>query len=266
MQARKAQVVKAEVPDGKKDESGALLVAYNEVPMDYPLNRIMLPNSWVLYLYEKQLYTKLVKRPNFQAKPHKQICEINTVNDLMYILHFMRIKVDPRTKEEAYNNPDINLDSNDYIIMRKGIEPIWEDPRNLGGGCFSVQMDHSKGYDVWSTLVMLMLGETLTTEMEHINGITASYIDHINNDISSEKISGQHTYIKIWDAKPNRTRNQFIEILPPLVMDKIKNESMRYVPFNAKPLFGNKDIVDRLNNRPKRSSRDRNYVSGGRRN
>ena len=41
---------------------------------------------------------------------------------------------------------------NDYIIMRKGIEPIWEDPKNSNGGTFTVKMAHSKGYDVWSTL------------------------------------------------------------------------------------------------------------------
>ena len=230
----------------------------NEViPHDISLTHINLPNKWVFYLYEKQLFKKMANRPNFQAKPHKQICTISTVNDLLYILQLMEVKLDNKLKVESTTCQDkINLDSNDYIIMRKGIEPIWEDPRNSNGGTFTIRMDHSKGYDVWSTFMMYMLGETMTNEMHNINGMTVSYISDMNgaNLPNTNKIynlaadaSKSFTYIKIWDGKSDRTEEQFINILPPNLMDKIRNESLRYSPNNKKEDFNKKNIVNKLN-------------------
>lgn len=231
----------------------------NEViPLDVCLTHINLPNKWVFYLYEKQLFKKMANRPNFQAKPHKQICTISTVNDLLYILQLMEVKIDNKLKvESASSSKDkINLDSNDYIIMRKGIEPIWEDPRNSNGGTFTIRMDHSKGYDVWSTFMMYMLGETMTNEMHNINGMTVSYISDMNgaNFPNNNKIynltadsAKSFTYIKIWDGKSDRSEEQFINILPTSLMDKIRNESLRYSQNNKKEDFNKKNIVNKLN-------------------
>ena len=102
----------------------------NTIPNDYPLTHINLPNQWVLYLYDKQLFKKMANRPGFNAKPHKEICTITTINDLIYILQLLEVK------SNQLSSTKINLDANDYIIMRKGIEPIWEDPKNSNGGTF----------------------------------------------------------------------------------------------------------------------------------
>ena len=150
------------------------------IPLGMPLTNIYLPQPWAFYLYDKQLFKKIANRPNFQAKPHKEICTINTINDLLYILQLMAVKPETKNKTNSVNNK-INLDVNDYIIMRKGIEPIWEDPKNSNGGTFTIKMAHSKGYDVWSSFIMYMLGETMCDEMQNINGITVSYISDINN-------------------------------------------------------------------------------------
>lgn len=218
------------------------------IPMDMPLTNINLPNQWVMYLYDKQLFKKMANRPTFQAKPHKEICTITTVNDLIYILQLMKIKTEPKVKIGPLDNNKINLDANDYIIMRKGIEPIWEDPKNSNGGTFTIKMPHSKGYDVWSTFVMYMLGETMTYEMHNINGITVSFISDANSFHNAPSISNNnYTYIKIWDAKSDRTRDQFINIMPLDLLDKIKNESLMYSQNNKKKDFNEKNIVNKLN-------------------
>ena len=220
----------------------------DEIPSDMALTNISLPNKWTLYLYEKQLFKKMADRPNFKATPCKELCTIGTVNDLIYILQLMEVKTEPKIKLGPITSNKINLDANDYIIMRKGIEPIWEDPKNSNGGTFTIKMNHIRGYDVWSTFVMYMLGETMTYEMDNINGITVSYIPDTNcprGQLSSPGDS--YTYIKIWDGKPNRTKEQFINILPLDLYEKVKNESLMYSQNNKKEDFGKKSIVNKFN-------------------
>ena len=222
------------------------------IPMNVPLTNIKLPNQWVLYLYDKQLYKKMASRPNFQGKPHKELCTITTVNDLIYILQLMEVKTESKAKIEFMNNHKINLDANDYIIMRKGIEPIWEDPKNSNGGTFTIKMNHSKGYDVWSTFIMYMLGETMSYEMHNINGITVSYIsDAYNFNNQSSPNTNSYTYIKIWDGKTNRNKDQFVNILPMDLLAKIKSESLMYSFNNKKKNFGDEVIVKNFNSRGK---------------
>ena len=218
------------------------------IPADMPLTNINLPNEWVLYLYDKQLFKKMANRPNFQAKPHKEICPIKTVNDLIYILQLMEVKTEPKLKIGSMNSNKINLDANDYIIMRKGIEPIWEDPKNEYGGTFTIKMSHAKGYDVWSTFVMYMLGETMSYEMHNINGLTVSYISDANSFHNPTATNNNsYTYIKIWDGKSDRTRDQFVNILPVDLLEKIKTESLMYSQNNKKPAFNDKNIISKLN-------------------
>jgi len=142
----------------------------SDISPEIPSTNIALPNKWVLYLYDKQLFKKMANRQNFQAKPYKELCIISTVNDLIYLLRLMEVTID--TSGDKFK---LNMDTNDYIIMRQGIEPVWEDPKNSDGGTFTIKMGHENGYDVWSTFVMYMLGETLTNDMSVINGITVSY-------------------------------------------------------------------------------------------
>ncbi|CAH6420892.1 Translation initiation factor eIF-4E [uncultured virus] len=225
----------------------------NAIPPATPLIDIMLPNEWVLYLYDKALFKKMTNRPNFQAKPHKEVCTITTVNDLMYILELLGIKNESKLRMDFVPNERINLDAHDYIIMRKGIEPIWEDPKNSNGGTFTIKMDHARGYDVWSHFVMCMLGETLTENMDSINGITVSYISDAYN-FNSMANNKSYTYIKVWDAASDNTRDNFVNSLPADLLTKIKCESLKYTPNNEKKHYGQEDIITKLH-----SSRRNSY-------
>lgn len=234
------------------------------IPKDIPLVDILLPNEWVLYLYNKQVFNKMANRSNFQARPHKALYTITTVNDLVYILKLLAVKNKPKVKYDLMNSNKINLDINDYIIMRKGIEPIWEDPKNSNGGTFTVMLNHTKGYDVWSMFILYMLGETMSNEMHNINGITVSYIADSYN-FTSNGANNCFTYIKIWDAKPGRSKEQFIKILPPDLYDKIKSESLKYSQNNTKRNFNEPTIIDKLHNSEKNSKSSGGFRSQGRR-
>ena len=63
------------------------------------------------------------------------------------------------------------------FVMRDGITPMWEDPRNRNGGCFSYKVINKSGPDVWKNLFCLLCGESLCINAEHnkhVNGITIS--------------------------------------------------------------------------------------------
>jgi len=63
------------------------------------------------------------------------------------------------------------------FVMRDGITPMWEDPRNRNGGCFSYKVTNKYVHGVWRDLFYLLCGETLCVDEKnnkHINGITIS--------------------------------------------------------------------------------------------
>ena len=63
------------------------------------------------------------------------------------------------------------------FVMRDGVTPMWEDPRNRNGGCFSYKVINKSVPEVWKNLFYLLCGESLCENIEnmkHINGITIS--------------------------------------------------------------------------------------------
>ena len=63
------------------------------------------------------------------------------------------------------------------FLMRSHIKPIWEDPNNRSGGCFSYRVTNKLVPEVWKNLCYLSCGESLSAKCEfskHINGITIS--------------------------------------------------------------------------------------------
>jgi Eukaryotic initiation factor 4E len=63
------------------------------------------------------------------------------------------------------------------FVMRAGITPMWEDPQNRQGGCFSYKVTNKTVISVWRRLTYLLCGYSLTTDPAHmdwVNGITIS--------------------------------------------------------------------------------------------
>ena len=90
------------------------------------------------------------------------------------------------------------------FLMRKGILPMWEDPRNRKGGCFSYKVPNKTVASVWRNLSYTLVGETLTADRtlrQNITGIT----------ISPKKNFG---IIKIWLANYDYQNPAVITELP----------------------------------------------------
>jgi hypothetical protein len=63
------------------------------------------------------------------------------------------------------------------FVMRDGITPMWEDPKNRNGGCFSYKIANKQVPMVWKSLLLSLVGETLTVDPKYaplLNGITIS--------------------------------------------------------------------------------------------
>jgi hypothetical protein len=106
-----------------------------------------------------------------------------------------------------------------FFFMRRGITPLWEDPMNSPGGCFSYKVVNKHVVQVWRHMMFLAAGESLGVNSEYnecINGIT----------ISPKK---NFCILKIWLKDSKHQDSQCIEAIENLtrhgVMFKTHGES-----------------------------------------
>jgi len=73
--------------------------------------------------------------------------------------------------------PEILVKNCMLFLMKEGITPIWEDPANRNGGCFSYKISNKSVYEVWKDLSYVVLGESISSQSSFVscvNGITIS--------------------------------------------------------------------------------------------
>ena len=112
-------------------------------------------DKWVLWAH-------LPHNTDWSLKSYIKIYEVDTANQVI-----------------ALNNslPDQMIKNCMLFFMRKGIKPMWEDPKNVNGGCFSFKIANKSIANIWRTISYLLTGETLTSNekfLKTINGITVS--------------------------------------------------------------------------------------------
>eukprot|EP01087_Luapelamoeba_hula_P007188 TRINITY_DN1746_c0_g1_i1.p1 TRINITY_DN1746_c0_g1~~TRINITY_DN1746_c0_g1_i1.p1 ORF type:complete len:211 (-),score=23.77 TRINITY_DN1746_c0_g1_i1:231-863(-) len=64
--------------------------------------------------------------------------------------------------------PSLLENNSNYHFFKKGVKPMWEDPLNVRGGKWIIQLKKNKGQlDArWENMVLGMVGETLEVESE----------------------------------------------------------------------------------------------------
>lgn len=63
------------------------------------------------------------------------------------------------------------------FVMRKGINPIWEDSQNRDGGCFSYKVLSKSIYSAWKELTYVTVGGSISSKegfFDSVTGITIS--------------------------------------------------------------------------------------------
>jgi hypothetical protein len=73
--------------------------------------------------------------------------------------------------------PDVLVKNCMLFLMRDGIKPIWEDPQNRNGGCFSYKVLNKNVYEVWKELTYSVVGDFISHNhsfVSAVSGITIS--------------------------------------------------------------------------------------------
>ena len=68
--------------------------------------------------------------------------------------------------------PEIMTTNCMLFLMRKGVAPMWEDPKNRNGGCFAYKVMNKSVYSLWRDLSFCLVGNTLSTNTELLSSIT----------------------------------------------------------------------------------------------
>jgi hypothetical protein len=74
------------------------------------------------------------------------------------------------------------------FLMKDGIQPMWEDPKNKKGGCFSYKIMNKQVPQIWKQLSYCIAGNTVTKDI------------NMNKNIMGLSISPKKSFciIKIW--------------------------------------------------------------------
>jgi hypothetical protein len=199
----------------------------------------LLPSEWIVYLYDKQKCKQVTKKPGSKVEDaQKVVCTLKTVNDLEYFIQLMGVRLEIADNPQG---PKINMDCNNIIIMRQGIKPVWEDPKNAEGGTYTAMVPHHKGYYMWSNLLMYIIGETMCDDVYDINGLEVSFHPE-TNDTSKVSINGCRTCVKVWDGHKGYNAEKFGKLLPKDMQDALNGESIRYSPNREKNSFGSAKV------------------------
>jgi len=86
--------------------------------------------------------------------------------------------------------PAILVENCMLFLMREGIKPTWEDPKNRNGGCFSYKVSNKNVYRAWKDLCYVVVGDTISKNISFVNNLTGITISPKKN----------FCVIKIWMA------------------------------------------------------------------
>jgi hypothetical protein len=110
-----------------------------------------LPRKWALWYHHD--------KDNWKVTGFKKIYIIETPEDYW----------------QLYNNWDkINdgINQKHFFLMQNGISPIWEDPENKNGGCWSFKIHSSQSQDLWDDLSTYLVTENLSLKANYITGLS----------------------------------------------------------------------------------------------
>jgi hypothetical protein len=100
---------------------------------------------------------------------------------------------------KLYNNWDNigGITSRHFFLMKNDTQPVWEDPINMNGGCWSFKILDSMAADLWEDLSVLLV----TNELVH---------DTICLGLSIAVKKNNTCVVKIWNDNSNKNSIKYI--------------------------------------------------------
>lgn len=124
-------------------------------PSDDPEPRVVkrLNDGWVLWYHNPN-------DTNWDISSYNTLAEINSIDDFWNTYEFISNTI---------------IENSMLFLMRKGIEPLWEDKNNINGGCWSFKITKGQIKKYWTELSIYLLGENLVSnKIKLINGLSIS--------------------------------------------------------------------------------------------
>lgn len=132
------------------------------------------------------------EKDNWKISGYKKIYEIKTVKDFW----------------KFYNNWDKvgGVTNKHFFIMKEGVNPIWEDPLNINGGCWSFKIQEEQAEELWEDLsTYLVCNKLCLTIPEEIMGLSVCLKKNNN------------TVIKIWNKN---SKNNSLKLINETILKK----------------------------------------------
>jgi len=142
-----------------------------------------LSNKWTLWAH-------LPHDTDWSIKSYKKIYTFEYVEEAIAITETL---------------PEVLVKNCMLFIMRDGIKPIWEDPKNRNGGCFSYKISNKDVHSVWKELTYVMVGNTISKQTSFVNSVSGITISPKKNfciiKLWMSNCSNQNPEIVIQDIK-----------------------------------------------------------------
>jgi len=118
-----------------------------------------LSDNWTLWAH-------LPHDTDWSVKSYKKIYTTGTVEETVALTETL---------------PEVLVKNCMLFLMRDGVSPVWEDPQNRHGGCFSYKIPNKNVYEVWRELSYVVVGETVSREKAFTSGVTGITISPKKN-------------------------------------------------------------------------------------
>ena len=146
-----------------------------------------LSDKWVLWAH-------LPHDTNWSVQSYTRLLGFNTVEDAVSLFE---------------NVPDVVTKNCMLFLMRSHIQPVWEDPANKDGGCFSFKVPNRNVVQAWKQLCYAIMGESICQD------------EGVYSDICGATISPKKAFciIKIWMTGTRHMNTRVLAQVPGLSID-----------------------------------------------
>lgn len=128
-------------------------------PASYLQSFHKLSDRWTLWAH-------LPHNTDWSLKSYIPISTFNTVEETIAVTESL---------------PAILVENCMLFIMRQGVNPIWEDPKNRNGGCFSYKVLNKNVVKAWTDLTYRIIGGTISNGAAFVKSVTGITISPKKN-------------------------------------------------------------------------------------
>jgi hypothetical protein len=118
-----------------------------------------LQNKWTLYAH-------LPHNTDWSLSSYMKISTVDYLEDTIAVTETL---------------PNILIENCMLFMMKENIKPMWEDPQNRNGGCFSYKVSNKNAAKVWRELSYVVVGQSVSTNVHFVNCVTGITISPKKN-------------------------------------------------------------------------------------